>query len=108
MNYALSSGVASQPTMQGGSYALLSPVEGCPGDNVFSEGQVTHWSNGGSGSSAENHLKGSFQSESTTLHFCVAENYTSSVSWPTGSYCIHRVGGKCPQGTHTLTTIKLS
>ncbi|XP_041366864.1 uncharacterized protein LOC121381594 [Gigantopelta aegis] len=92
-------GVCSYPgiaTWPGGSYALLSAIDGCP--DGFTEGNYTHWSDGASSKSSSFHLAGDFQSEYTTYKFCVMENSNSGGKWPTGAYCIMRKAGTCPEG----------
>ncbi|XP_041366865.1 uncharacterized protein LOC121381595 [Gigantopelta aegis] len=83
-------------TWPGGSYALLSAIDGCP--DGFTEGNYTHWSDGGSMKSSSFHLAGDFQSKYTTYSFCVMENNNSGGKWPRGAYCIMRKSGTCPEG----------
>ncbi|XP_046556763.1 uncharacterized protein LOC124265986 [Haliotis rubra] len=84
----------------GGTYALPSPADGCPGD-VFLEGSVQHTSDGGSTQSDIVHVKGEFTASSFKYHFCVKDTSTSTdadtAEWGPGRYCILKKGD-CPTG----------
>ncbi|XP_046557837.1 uncharacterized protein LOC124267050 isoform X1 [Haliotis rubra] len=84
----------------GGTYALPSPTDGCPGD-VFLEGSVQHTSDGRSTQSDIVHVKGEFTASSFKYHFCVKDSSTSTdadtAEWGPGRYCILKKGD-CPTG----------
>ena len=93
----LSVTVPTSSSWPAGSYALLSPSEGCPG-NVFSSGSWKHTGEGDNSKSSEFHLAGSFQADTFQYKFCVKDDELASADWEPGRYCILRLNGKCPDG----------
>ncbi|ESO93105.1 hypothetical protein LOTGIDRAFT_232838 [Lottia gigantea] len=82
-----------------GSYAFVAAGTGCPAG--FNIGHRKHWSAGFSwAQSANNPMKGKQDHYSTEYEFCVSRNNfnNSNNKWPAGVYCLHRVGGTCPEG----------
>ncbi|XP_059176296.1 uncharacterized protein LOC131955978 isoform X2 [Physella acuta] len=89
----------------GGSFALLMPRSGCPGNTsevTWFEGHYKHRE-----PNQEKSLKSevsdifSIKEDSViffNLNFCVASDNEAEKAWPQGSYCINRNNGTCPDG----------
>ncbi|GFS03889.1 apextrin-like protein [Elysia marginata] len=95
-----------------GQYALLQPQTGCPADPMFSGGNQAsylklHTESQASSDPSNNHSS-VFQSNMTftdgsdklvTLKFCEVTRQINTMSWPQGSFCVHKLSNQdCPTG----------
>lgn len=108
-----------------GDYALLTIAYGCPEtiDHGWTYGYVNITLNGDTSNmlwndddpvTFEPHILGPFTQRTLQINFCIMKtsipryvNNTEMNKWPTGNYCIFKVGGSCPDGKYNLPTVHL-
>ncbi|XP_021360866.1 uncharacterized protein LOC110455208 [Mizuhopecten yessoensis] len=78
-----------------GPFTLLQPSSGCP--DGWSTGYIQfEMQNPGSSYYSGTYLEGDSVNNLVQWHFCTKTSTDGSPNWPTGSYCILRHGGACP------------
>ena len=94
-----------------GKFAMLQPDDGCPVDLTFFGGRDKymrfHTESSSEGSSQNDHsdvlsphtLSSVNDNNFLTLKFCEANGIFNTKLWPSGSYCVNKIGGApCPSG----------